>query len=226
MRGKEVVKNLLLLTIAAIPLIYFLYHYHDLPDSVAIHFDTEGNPNNYQNKSTFLLYMSSILLGIPILLSVFVLIDPKSDNIGKFIVFFDTIRFFVTSLMSIAFLLVLMVNLGKLLIFPMSTMILIGIGLLYLVIGNYLGRTRYNYAVGVRTRWTLASEKVWRKTHRASGPIWMVAGILIIISSFLKGPIVVNLVLFSAFLSMFGPAVYSYLFFRKEKNRDTWDVNK
>lgn len=225
MRGKEVVKNLLLLTIAAIPLIYFLYHYHDLPDSMAIRFDTEGNPNNYQNKGTFLLYMS-FFGGIPILLSVFAWIDPKSDNIGKFIVFFDTIRFFVTSLMSIAFLLVLMVNLGKSLIFPMSTMILIGIGLLYLVIGNYLGRTRYNYAVGVRTRWTLASEKVWRKTHRASGSIWMVAGILIIISSFLKGPIVVNLVLFSAFLSMFGPAVYSYLFFRKEKNRDTWNVNK
>jgi uncharacterized membrane protein len=59
----------------------------------------------------------------------------------------------------------------------------VGAGLLLAVVGNYLGKLRRNPWFGVRTPWTLASDEVWERTHRASGPIFVVGGLAIAASS-------------------------------------------
>jgi uncharacterized membrane protein len=46
------------------------------------------------------------------------------------------------------------------------------------VLGNLMGRLRYNWFVGIRTPWSLSSEEAWRRTHRASGRIWVLGGLL------------------------------------------------
>lgn len=51
-----------------------------------------------------------------------------------------------------------------------------GIGILFIVLGNYYGKIKFNYFVGIRTPWTLANEEVWYKTHRFAGPVWIVGG--------------------------------------------------
>jgi uncharacterized membrane protein len=50
----------------------------------------------------------------------------------------------------------------------------VGLGALFLVIGNFLGKVRSNFMFGVRTPWTLSSELAWNKTHRLAG--WMFVG--------------------------------------------------
>ncbi|MCB0026848.1 MAG: SdpI family protein, partial [Anaerolineales bacterium] len=45
----------------------------------------------------------------------------------------------------------------------------ISVGVLFVVIGNYLGKIRSNYMMGIRTPWTLASDLAWDKTHRLGG---------------------------------------------------------
>lgn len=50
----------------------------------------------------------------------------------------------------------------------------IGLGALFLVVGNYLGKVRSNFVFGVRTPWTLSSELSWNRTHRLAG--WMFVG--------------------------------------------------
>ena len=59
---------------------------------------------------------------------------------------------------------------------PIGMVLPVGVGLLLLVLGNYLGKIRYNFVMGVRTPWTLASEAVWDRTHRVAAPLFMLGG--------------------------------------------------
>lgn len=55
-----------------------------------------------------------------------------------------------------------------------------GVGFLLIVLGNYLPKTRYNYVMGIRTPWTLADERVWDRTHRFAGALFILAGLAIV----------------------------------------------
>ena len=43
--------------------------------------------------------------------------------------------------------------------------------ILFIIIGNVMGRIRPTFFVGIRTPWTLADDEVWRKTHRLAAPL-------------------------------------------------------
>jgi uncharacterized membrane protein len=95
------------------------------------------------------------------------------------------------------------------------------IGLVFVLIGNQLGKSRSMYLVGIRTPWTLASEEVWIKTHRLGGKLMVLGGLLIVLASFLPLPSGLLAGLVGAVLAvMVGvPIVYSYLVWRREKGR-------
>ena len=85
-------------------------------------------------------------------------------------------------------------------------------GLLFVVIGNYLPKCKQNYTVGIKLPWTLASEENWNRTHRLAGRIWVGGGILMMLLGFvsflwvmLSVPVMMALV----------PILYSYLLYRK-----------
>lgn len=95
------------------------------------------------------------------------------------------------------------------------------IGLVFVLIGNQLGKSRSMYLVGIRTPWTLASEEVWIKTHRLGGKLMVLGGLLIVGASFLPLPSGLLAGLFGALLAvMVGvPVVYSYLLWRRERDQ-------
>jgi uncharacterized membrane protein len=68
---------------------------------------------------------------------------------------------------------------------PMAATILIG--LLYIIMGNVMPKLRFNYVAGIRTPWTLSDEKVWDKTHRFSGPVFILSGVALIACAFIVG---------------------------------------
>jgi uncharacterized membrane protein len=61
-----------------------------------------------------------------------------------------------------------------------------GIGIAIVLLGNVLGKVRRNFWLGVRTPWTLASDRVWYATHRLAGKT-MVAGGLVALVAALAG---------------------------------------
>ena len=89
------------------------------------------------------------------------------------------------------------------------------VSLLFILIGNVMGRFKHNYFVGIRTPWTLANEEVWRKTHRVAAPIWVLGGIINILLAFtetnFKGIWFVAIV---AVISIV-PIVYSYIVYQQ-----------
>jgi uncharacterized membrane protein len=51
-----------------------------------------------------------------------------------------------------------------------------GAGVLIAIVGNNAGRVEPNWFFGLRTPWTLSSDVVWRKTHRAAGQLAVLVG--------------------------------------------------
>ena len=88
-------------------------------------------------------------------------------------------------------------------------------GLLFLAVGNYMPKIRQNRTMGVRVKWTLASEANWNATHRFAGKVWVAAGLLCMISALL--PLEMMLVVFiaSIVLAAVVPCVYSYRYYKQ-----------
>jgi hypothetical protein len=75
-----------------------------------------------------------------------------------------------------------------------------------------------NYLFGIRIAWTLSSPEVWRKTHRLSGGMWMIAGLLILIGVFLSGALAEILIITAIILAVVVPILYSWMISRPLKS--------
>jgi hypothetical protein len=57
------------------------------------------------------------------------------------------------------------------------------LGLTMISIGNLLPRTRPNLAIGIRTRRMLLDRALWIRTHRSTGYMLVVCGVIIVVSA-------------------------------------------
>jgi uncharacterized membrane protein len=202
-----------LVLLAAIPIVLSFVLYDKLPDRLAVHFGVTGHPNRYQGKESFLILSSLVILGLPILLKVLSFTDPKRENYEKFRTAFDLMRVVLTLFLNAIFGFTLAYNLGYHI--DVQTFVLIGIGVMFLVFGNYMGQIRFNYFIGIRTPWTLANETVWSRTHRFAGPIWAFMGLIALICSFLPGNVAVWVFGTTLAIGSICPIVYSFLLYRR-----------
>lgn len=100
-----------------------------------------------------------------------------------------------------------------------SNSIFILIGLLFIFLGNILPKIPANFVAGVRTPWTLTSDRNWFKTHRVSGYVFVIGGVLMILRGLIQlkpVPSLIHSIGVLAFLALY-PVVYSYLFYLKER---------
>lgn len=200
--------------LAFLPYLISAGFYNYLPAQVAIHFDASGAANGYSSRAVTVFGLPAFYIAIILVTIVMMKSDPRSKNIER------------SSQLKTAVLwgMVLLFNLGHTAILlnavhvriNISIILGIAVGLLFLVIGNYLPKCQPNYTMGIKLPWTLASEDNWRKTHRFAGPVWMVGGVLIMLSAFL-GSVWANVAVVVSILLCAAPAVYSYLLFRHEQ---------
>jgi len=94
----------------------------------------------------------------------------------------------------------------------------VGLGVLFIVIGNLLPRARPNWFVGIRTPWTLSSDRVWEKTHRFGGHVFVVAGILMILSGVVVAAWARTGLSVLIALCAASVVIYSYVEWKREQN--------
>ena len=207
--------DLISLIFILIPIGMTLFLYNRLPNQLAVHFGTNGEADGYQGKFTFLLTSTLFLLGVPLLLKIIRYIDPKKKNYEKFESTYDMFRLLFTAFFSVMYISMIFINLGY--DVNIQMIVLIGIGLLFMFLGKYMSRIRFNYTMGIRTPWTLASEDVWQRTHQFAGPLWLIGGIIMIILAFLPGSLAFILMLIIVGIIAFVPILYSYLIYKKDR---------
>ncbi|MGF1549442.1 MAG: SdpI family protein [Sphingomonadaceae bacterium] len=105
---------------------------------------------------------------------------------------------------------------------PMDRLMIGALGLMFILIGNQLGKSRSMYMVGIRTPWTLASEEVWIKTHRLGGRLMVLAGFIYLAAALAALPSSWRAALLIAAIAaiVVVPVVYSFLLWKREQESD------
>jgi len=194
---------------------FSFWSYNLLPNMVATHWNIQGQVDAWGSKKFNNLFFPGLLMSVYLLLTFIPNIDPKKERYTEFANVYLIMRNAIISILAIVFGATTLFNLGYNL--NIGAIIAGSVGILFLIIGNYFGKLKLNYFVGFRTPWTLSSENVWNKTHQVGGKAFIILGIIIAVSPWLK-PITALIAMSIGFALMIGVGVYSYVLFKKEKN--------
>ena len=154
-----------------------------LPSQVATHWGLSGEPDGWSSPA----FAAFLLPGMMLLLSALFAALPSIDPLKRNYEFHGSVYFLLVNVIVIFMLLVHVLVLGSALGWPVDMRVVLPIvlGALFLFIGNLMTRMRPNWFMGIRTPWTLSSERVWRKTHRVGGYSFTIAGLIVMVSGFL-----------------------------------------
>lgn len=201
-----------LLIIISVLLSIVFYQY--LPDQIASHWNAQGVVDGYSNKLNSVLMFPILQTVFFALLVIIPRIDPKKKNIEKFqkyfLSFINIILIFIILIQSQIFLWNIGIHISATTIMPIL------MGILFIFIAQLLKNAKQNYTIGIRTPWTLASEKVWDKTHKLGGILFTVSGGISILSVLLPH-YSFYILIGSILLSTIYLFVYSYLEYKKEQ---------
>ena len=208
-------KEIPLLIVVLIPFVYLAYIWSSLPDTVPIHWNYKGEIDDWGNKSS-LIFITFLLSGLTyILFTVIPFIDPKKriQTMGNK---YHNLKFLMVLFMSA--LAVFIIYSVKEQSITSPSFIYLAIGLLFMLLGNYMKIIKANYFIGIRTPWTLEYESIWKSTHKLASKIWFVGGLAIVISSLTTNKDFNGIFFISAItLLAIIPVVYSYMEYRKLK---------
>jgi uncharacterized membrane protein len=190
--------------------------YPRLPETMPTHFDMSGQPNGWSSRlfgawivPLFLLFMWGLVRVLPA-------IDPRGDNYAKFGGAFEGIIVSIMLFMLGIHIVVLRASLGHPV--AMQHVLPVGVGVLFIVIGNLLPRARPNWFVGIRTPWTLSSDRVWEKTHRLGGRLFVAGGVIITVAAFASAKWAQVVLVTVTTLCAATVMIYSYLEWRREQS--------
>lgn len=211
---KELKRTWILTTIVClIPIIAGILLYNKLPDQVVTHWDSAGNPNGWSSKLFGVIILPGILLIINIIFPFLLKIDPKYKNLS------EKVKCLLHWIIPVAELFACTVTLASALGVDLKVQIYAPMfcGVLFIIVGNYLPKVSQSYTVGIKLPWTLDDEVNWNKTHRFAGFLWVICGILMIISAFLKIRMVNTLVFLA--VMVLAPTVYSFMIYVKKQKK-------
>jgi uncharacterized membrane protein len=195
------------------------YAWTQLPpgEDVPIHWDVNGSVNGHASKTFALLFVPLLTLGLVILLSALPRLDPRRAHMRASAGAYVVIGSAVVILMLVVHAAIVLVALGVAI--DPTVLIGAGIGLLFVVIGSQLARTQSNWFLGVRTPWTLESERSWQRTHALAGRLFIVLG-AVTVALALVAPQLSIWWLVAGVLVLVGTTfAYSYVVWRDDPDR-------
>ncbi|MCK5332576.1 SdpI family protein [Candidatus Parcubacteria bacterium] len=191
--------------------------YPSMPEQMASHWNIDGEVDGYMSKLWGVFLTPFASLGLVIIFLLIPKIDPLKANIEKFRKYYDEFVLLILLFLSYVYLLTIFWNLGYR--FNMTTMIFLMIAPLFYYSGILIENAKRNWFIGIRTPWTLSSEKVWNKTHQIGGKLFKLSGALVLLGILFERYalffVIVPILLSSVYLF-----VYSYYEYQKENKDD------
>ncbi|MGE7823560.1 SdpI family protein [Paenibacillus sp. NPDC093718] len=210
MRKKNSSMLVITTLICLLPIILSMTLYNQLPEQVAVHWDAAGNPDNYVSKAVAAFVFPLFTAVLNVIVHVGLNNDPKKMNAAPVL---RTMGLWLIPALSLILMpITLFKAMGAEL--PIQTIAPALVGMLLVVTGNYLPKSKQNYTVGIKLPWTLNSQENWNKTHRFAGYLWMAGGAFMILTAFLKANLAVAIVPV-IILIVAAPAIYSFSLFKK-----------
>ena len=185
-----------------------------LPAELATHWGFNGEVNGTMPKLMAILFAPGLGLVLAALLSTLPKLDPRKANFpmyeGTWWLVGNAILVFIAALN----LFIIGIGLGWNV--PMQRLVGIGVGVLLALIGNYLTRVRPNWFLGIRTPWTLTSERSWRETHLLGGRLMVLGGLLLVAVTLITGTMPVWAVVVGVLVPAVVSIAYSYFVWRQD----------
>lgn len=191
------------------------------PDAqVPVHWGVDGTPNGWASALVGFSIMPLITAGIVALFAAIPRIEPRRRNLERSANAYRTTATAVVLFLGVAQVVVVFASLGNSL--PMTGVIGLGIGLLFVVMGNVLSTVRSNFMFGVRTPWTLTSDLAWDRTNRLVGRLFVLAGISLIALTVFGNPELIVWVMVAWIVVIVATGfAYSYRVWKTDPNQRT-----
>ena len=197
--------------IILLPMVFGLLAWNVLPDEIPVHWNANGEVDNYESKAFAVFFLPLFLFGVNWLCIVATALDPK--NKGQNVKPVNIIIWAIPVISLVLGFVMYGTALGYKIRADMLLMLLVGS--MILIIGNYLPKCKQNYSLGIKIVWTLESEENWNATHRIGGKVWTVGGILLLACAFLPAPVTAIVTLATFLTIVLIPVVYSYNYYKK-----------
>jgi uncharacterized membrane protein len=198
----------------AVTSIFTAILYSGLPERMATHFDLHGRPNDWTDVRFGAWLVPAIALAtwaVVRFAEVFTKDEPKRR----------AIREAPTSLLAMVLVLflcavqLLLLAYARGLPVDMNAAVCALLGILSVILGLVLPRTKPNPVVGIRTAWTLRSPENWARVHKAAGPLFVLSGVVGIVCAAVGGPAAVPTMVAALLVPSLGLTVYSYVLKRR-----------
>ena len=205
-------KNLKVLIITSLiillPIVAGVILWNQLPEQIPSHWNMNGEVDGWSSKPFAVFGMPLIMVALQWICALGTGADPKKANHSEKMV--QLVLWIIPVINVLLSVLVYATALGEEV--RVEVVVPVFVGLAFTIVGNYMPKCKQNYTMGIKIPWTLNSEENWNKTHRFAGWLWTICGLVIMLTGFFGGfVILVGVVLVMAF----APMLYSYLLHRK-----------
>ncbi len=192
--------------------------YSRLPARVPLRWNMAGDVTTYGSPLGLALLMPCVMAGVLLLATALPATDPFRANYRKFMPTYRLVFACVLTLLLAVHLVTLALALGQPV--PTDRVAPMGVGVLFVLVGNLLPRARRNWIFGIRTPWTLSSDRVWERTHRVGGYVLTAAGLVILASLLIvRGTNAALLIPAIAIAAGAVCVIYSYAAWRQESGQ-------
>jgi len=208
-------KRTLIITslILLIPVLIGLALWNQLPEQVPSHWNIHGEVDGWSSKPFTVFGLPALMLALQWVCVLAATADPRYKNYNprmlKLVLWICPVICLIMSLLVYA------AALGYSL--PIQTIMPLLVGIMFIVIGNWLPKCRQTYTMGIKLPWTYASEENWNATHRFGGKVWVAGGIVTIFTSFWGS---FWLLMITLAVMVIAPTVYSYLYYRNHEKEE------
>ena len=222
MNKKNILKAIISSVIILLPIIFGVIFWDSLPDTITTHFGADGTPDGASSKAFAVFALPLIMLALHwvCVLTTF-LTNRKNGQSDKVY----SLIFFIMPMISI-FVATLIYTTAFNYDLHLGSILCVISGLMFVLMGNYMPKITRNRTMGIKIKWTLASDENWAATHRVAGRVWFFGGFVVMLGAFLPTNAMMIAALPAILLLVLIPTVYSYVFYKKQLARGEIDETR
>lgn len=196
-----------------LPMVFGVIVWDRLPEQIAIHWNAQGEVDGWSSRALAVFAMPLFLFVLHWVCAFVTAKDPKNDGHNGRMLWLVLWVTPTTSLLCNA--LVYATAFGVTV--SVERVMPLVLGLVFMVIGNYIPKFKQNHTIGIKIPWTLNDEENWNATHRFTGKVWMVGGFAILFTAFLPKSFIFIAFFLCLIPLVAAPFIYSYRFYKRHK---------
>ncbi len=215
-------KTLISSLIILLPTLFGLIIWDKLPAEMVSHIGLDGEADGFSKKAFCVFGLPLILLAFHLFCLWITGKDPKNKKQTKKAI--GMVFWILPATSLYVSLIFYSIALGMEISYEVITLMLIG--LMFLVIGNYLPKCKQNYSLGIKVKWAIENEENWNATHRFGGKVWVVCGAVIMLCAFLPEKFIPYVLIGSLVPTTVIPTLYSYLYYKKQTKQGKYEITQ